>query len=111
MRVKFCSLDARDDAYTEYSTAAFVDPVKDEHAVYGKSLEKLAIRMEREYLTRLAALQDELAAKYEALANNLGEDEPPDEEPYGKALGTVEYDLAAAAAKLEFPGRTARYYT
>lgn len=111
-KVAFCRLDARDDSYTGYDAAAFT---LDDECIRGnmptKELGRLSIYLEREYLVRVRALQDELADKYEKLAADLTTATPPEEEDYGNGLTRSEYEDVEKAAEAQYPGDEAEYYT
>lgn len=110
LEVAFCRLDARDDSYTGYSPAGFVANDR-EFQDLSQEQELLHIRLNREYLTRVAALQDELEEKYTKLLKALKIATPAVPEPWGKALDKDTYEAAEKAAEKEFPGWEATYYT
>ena len=113
--IEFAQIDAKGDAYTGYSPVAFYDKGNDtELAEWTKPLERLQIRLKREYLTRLHQMQEHLRAKYlreakyldhEAVSNKAIDD------AYGHVLNALEYNRAKKEAQAEFPGKEANYYT
>lgn len=112
IEVKFCRLDARDDSYTGYAVAAFtIDDQCIRNDMPSKELGRLSILLEREYLVRVRALQDELAAKYEKLAKAISTTTPPVAVPWGNGLSKSDYEKVERAAKAQFPGKIAEYYT
>lgn len=114
MKVAFCRLDARDDYYTGYSPVAFYDNLADRPLEErSQEIETLEIFMRREYLTKLSALQSEIATKYETLAQKISTHTPavPDARRYGHALSKQTYLTVERTAKDEFPGEEAEYYT
>lgn len=111
-RIEFARIDARDDGYTGYSTVAFVANNQRIERL-GKENSRLTYLMEREYLTRLQALQEEIRKKYLQLA----QDEPvPEEssEDYDGCLTKEEYDAIEAEANSFYPAKAELedlYYT
>lgn len=113
MKVAFCQIDAKNDAFCGYEPVAFT--TGDRQASYGPENEKLSILMVREYLVRLGQLQAEIRAKYEPLWTDYpqpSEYEPIDEDD---PLTEEENAAAKAVAKELFPGAGLRvnllYYT
>ena len=104
--VEFCPIDAKDHYICGYNPVAFA--LDDDEVKLGKRNAVLAVRLEREYLTRLHKLQQELAAKYMAL---VVDEESPEEHDWFHALNENEHNAAEAAATIEFPGETAGFYT
>lgn len=116
LRVAFAQIDAKGGATDRYDTVGFYfGKYPDGRQELSKELNTLSIFMEREYLTKLAALQDEIEAKYVKLASQITSDTKPlthdDDTYYGHGLDEDSYNKAAKAAKEEFPGREADYYT
>lgn len=112
LSIAFCRLDARDDSYTGYSTTGIFDTDTDRPAVLTQEQGRLALFLEREYLTRVAALQDELEAKYEKLLAELTTATLAEgEEQWGNGLNEANYKKAQSEAEEQFPGREAFYYT
>jgi hypothetical protein len=109
--VAFCRLDARDDSYTGYSTTGFYDFKKDKPITLTKELGMLSIFLEREYLTRVRALQDELDTKYSNMAAELTTATLQDENDYCCGLSEEAYEAARKVAEEAFPGDEADYYT
>lgn len=109
MKVEFQPIDAR-DGLCGYEPLAFVENNK--AMLLGPINEVIHIRMKREYLTRLKALQNEIAAKYEPLFDR-GDLSPHahGDGPYGQSLDEAAFKAAEAAANMEFPGPEADYYT
>lgn len=112
-KVAFCRLDARDDYLTRYSTTGFYDTDEDRPIEpISAELGKVAVFLEREYLTRIKALQDELADKYEKLAREIKTHTLVDPDfVYGYGLEEADFFKAEKEAKREFPGEEAEYYT
>jgi hypothetical protein len=109
--VAFCRLDARDDSYTGYNTTGFYDFKKDKPITLTKELGTLSIFLEREYLTRVRALQDELDAKYSKMAAELTTATPAADDDFGCGLSQEAYETATRVAEEAFPGDEADYYT
>jgi len=112
--IAFASIDAKDDFYTGYSVAAYVG----EDAHYGDretgpKRDKLHMKLNREYLTRLAALQEELEVKYLPLFMGITTDPTlvPEEELYYRGMNREDYDKFKTELEAEFPGPQAAYYT
>ena len=104
--VAFCSIDARDDVLCGYSPVAFSDGSRplELSPVNGR----VALWMEREYLTRLRALQDEIAEKYSKMYNEGAISRP---KVYKYGLTKEEYNETEKIAESRFPGKTAAYRT
>ena len=104
--VAFCLIDARDDVLCGYSPVAFSDGSRplELSPVNGR----VALWMEREYLTRLRALQDEIAEKYSKMYNEGAILRP---KVYKYGLTKEEYDETEKIAESRFPGKTAAYRT
>ena len=111
VELTFCQLDARDHYLTGYHPCAFYDVEKDKPAKLTQELETLQILANREYLTRLATLQNELSAKYSKEANKLTTETPPVIDPWGVALDETDWETAKKLASELFPGEEADYYT
>ena len=98
MRIAFAKIDARDDPNTGYDPVAFAtDEGPLSLGPVGTVLQAL---MNQEYLVRLGALQQEIAAKYAPMCN----------ETLLTSTDDVEI-VAAALATRAFPGPVAEYYT
>jgi hypothetical protein len=113
IRVEFCSLDAKDNYYTGYSVAGFVNGESNKPLELSQQMEGLHIMLNREYLVELKKLQNSLAVKYQAAARHLRNHTPPvpEDKLWGSALDRKTYEAAELAAKHEFPGEEAEYYT
>lgn len=116
IKVAFAQIDAKGGATDRYDTVGFyIGEYPEQDSKLSKELNTLSIFMEREYLTRLATLQDEIEAKYTKLAQQLTTETEPldydDDEHYGHGLNQEAFERAETAAKAEFPGREADYYT
>jgi hypothetical protein len=118
--VEFAPIDAR-DGICGYDTVAFVDPSYNHtYEINGcytrcKYLNREAFvlgqRMQREYLTRLYALQQEIKIKYEAELVNLPESSFSDDYEQRNDLEDAIYETVKRQVELEFPGNEAEYYT
>lgn len=115
MRVEFCRLDARDDFYTKYSPAAFCahETYNDPPTKLGPRNARLQMELEREYLTRILALQSELRAKY--LSKFVADDKPLKNDDYDGFPSMAAHDKARAEVAEMFPADDkaidALYYT
>lgn len=105
--VRFCPIDAKDNVDCGYEPVAFSG--KDGPVQLGRLNGRLHVTMRREYLVRLGALQDEIAAKYGPLF--VDHDDVADDELWGAGLNKARYDEAERYAVVMFPGREAEYYT
>lgn len=110
VRIEFATIDARDDVYTRYSVVGFVNDVSNRPAYLTPHNGAVALRMEREYLTRLYTLQQEIAEKYLSLWVD-DESYLPEDETYGHGMTREQYEVADTAARAAFPGKEAAYYT
>lgn len=109
-RVEFCRLDARDDYYTGYSPVAFANDEGMLGLRIGPKNLRLEMELQREYLTRLFALQSELREKY---TPKFDANEKPitDESNYDGFPSEVEYRRNKTEVEKMFPGVEAEYYT
>jgi len=105
INVEFAAIDARDDHYTGYRPVGFC---RNNRVNTGPKNGALLVFMQREYLTRLRALQEEIRNKYVALFDSS---EEPTVEHYCDGMKREEYELAKSMAELQFPGEEALYNT
>jgi len=100
IRIEFAAIDAKDDCYTGYHTVGFV--LGERPLPPFRETVRVQSLMEREYLTRLYTLQEEIAEKYLKIFQPIAEDVEATEE---------DYEAFRREAKALFPGRCASYYT
>jgi hypothetical protein len=108
--VEFAPIDAR-DGICGYDTVAFVDPSYNHTYETNREAFVLGQRMQREYLTRLYALQQEIKLKYEAELTSLPENSFSDDYEQRNDLEDLIYKDVQRQVELEFPGEEAEYYT
>jgi hypothetical protein len=101
LRVAFSSIDAKDSASGGYRACGFVFYDELEHL--GPKNEALNIEMNREYLTRLRQLQEEINDKYLELYDA--------NEPLSDKRADIDEEAIYEAARAKFPGSEAPYYT
>jgi hypothetical protein len=77
MEIRFASIDAKDDIYTGYDTLGAIDENRNKVRYSAQDYDTIN-QAEVEYLTKLLALQKEIADKYEPLL--VGGEEVTEEE-------------------------------
>ena len=107
LRIEFASIDAK-DGIAGYDTVAFTHD--DRPAILGQFNGRLAMRLQREYLTRLFQLQEELRLNY------LSQWEANDtyileEQQYRNGLTKEDYEEQENELIVQLPGPLAQYYT
>ena len=108
INIEFARIDARDDAYTGYQTVAFVTTQGSLN--YGPKNGRLQLQMEKEYLTSLYLLQQQIKGKYLPLWD--AQESPTQQDRCAcPGLTLTQYDECMAQLNLEFPSPEAAYYT